>query len=282
MALTDSRTCDYTLGGIVLWTSYFGYQMTLRDDTLYIRGGREDNLAVPAFALPLGSTDFPSALRTLREFSAPADLWFSAIPEDRLHLFADVDARVEISELGSQWSDYLYDIRSFADLSGGAMKKKRNHVNRFHQDFPDAQLSELTAADCADCMALLRALGHDGTPTGRAEYVAVSDMLDAWADYAPWFRGAVLRVGGRVAGFTVGEVKGDTLHVHIEKADHTLPGANEALASLFAARESRANPALQFLNRQDDAGDPGLRASKESWHPLRLLPKFNLRIPAAE
>lgn len=65
----------------------------------------------------------------------------------------------------------------------------------------------------------------------------------------------------------------DTLHVHVEKADHTIPGSGETIAHLFAADRLRHNPSLTIINRQDDAGSPALQAAKLSWHPLRLLPK---------
>ena len=48
MELTDSQTCDYTLGGVVLWADFFNYQIAEADDTLFIRGGREDDLRIPA------------------------------------------------------------------------------------------------------------------------------------------------------------------------------------------------------------------------------------------
>lgn len=276
MELTDSRTCDYTLGGIVLWTRHFSYRMAEANDTLFITGGREDNLAIQSFALPLGGVDFAASLKMLEDFTGH-DLWFSAIPEDRLHLFA-TEPTATVSELGKEWSDYLYDIHSIASLQGGAMKKKRNHVNRFLSDYPQATLAPLTAANIGGCLELLRFCGHDDTPTGISEYDAVESMLRNWGDYAPYFSGGVLTLGSHIAGFTVGETKGDTLHLHVERADHTLQGANEALASMFAADMSEKYPRLAYVNRQDDAGDPGLRASKESWHPLRLLPKFNVHL----
>lgn len=277
MELTDSRTCDYTLGGIVLWTKYFNYRMALADDTLYISGGREDNLSVRAFALPLGGTEFTEEIEQLMDY-AGGEVWFSAIPEDRLHLFAGLDHEVTVEELGPEWSDYLYDIQTFAHLTGGAMKKKRNHVNRYMADHPDAHLVPLTEEWLPGCLELLARCGHDRTPTGTAEYDAVEEMLLRWGDYEPWFTGRVLVAGGEVAGFTVGETKGDTLHVHVERADHTQSGSNETLASEYAREMLARNPRLRYVNRQDDAGDPGLRAGKESWHPLRLLPKFNVYI----
>lgn len=276
MTLSDSRTCDYTFGGIVLWAKHFNYRIAIADNTLYICGGREDNLGVRAFAMPVGDAELSRSLELLEAYT-DNNLWFSAIPEDRLHLFASIPSAY-VSELGPEWSDYLYDIRQMADLSGGAMKKKRNHVNRFLTDNPDARLVDLSSANCAECLGLLRKIGHDDTPTGISEFEAVGAMLAGWSDCEPYLSGCVLTIGDNIAGFTVGEPKDDTLHVHIEKCDHSIPGANEALASLYAAEMLRRNPRLAFANRQDDAGDPGLRASKQSWRPLRLLPKFNVHL----
>lgn len=278
MELTDSRTCDYTLGGIVLWADYFGYRMAEDGDTLYISGGREDDLSIPAYSLPLGGTEFTREVELLLEQSDSGSVWFSAIPEDRLHLFANLDCDVTVEELGPQWSDYLYDIQSMAHLAGGAMKKKRNHLNRYLTDHAGAHLEPLTLQWIQGCLELLHKCGHDETPTGRAEYAAVEDMLMHWQDYEPWFVGRVLIADGGVSGFTVGEVKMDTLHVHVERADHSQQGANETLAAEFAREMSELYPRLLYVNRQDDAGDPGVRASKESWHPLRLLPKYNIRL----
>ncbi len=277
MHLSDSRTCDYTLGGIVLWADHFNYRIAISDNTLFVSGGREDNLAINAYAMPVGDSDFDESMRLLQDIEEPRPVWLSAVPEDRLHLFAALP-NATVSELGSEWSDYLYDIHSLATLSGGAMKKKRNHVNRFLSDNPDARLVDFTPAIAAECRGLLQAVGHDDTSTGISEFAAVDRMLANWNDYAPYLIGMALVIGNRVVGFTVGEAKDDTLHCHVEKCDHTIAGANEALTSMFAAEMSRRNPRLLYVNRQDDAGDPGLRASKESWHPLRLLPKYNVKL----
>lgn len=276
MSLSDSLTCDYTFGGIALWTTYFDYRFAIIDNTLYISGGREDDLSVRAFAMPVGDSSFAEQMHFLRKCS-DGNLWLSAVPEDRLHLFA-AEPDAEISELGPEWSDYLYDIHAIASLEGGAMKKKRNHVNRFTSEFSDARLVDFSPSLLPGCRKLLETVGSDNTPTGVAEYEAVSTMLADWNLYAPYLCGAALVCNDEVIGFTAGEIKGETLHVHIEKCNHTVAGANEALTSLYASEMLRRSPRLLYVNRQDDAGDPGLRASKESWRPLRLLPKFNVSL----
>ena len=88
--------------------------------------------------------------------------------------------------------------------------------------------------------------------------------------------GAILMAEGKPCAVTVGDVKGDTLFVHIEKALREFPGSYEMINKAFAARMLELHPALRYVNREDDAGDEGLRQAKESYHPVDILKKYNV------
>lgn len=88
--------------------------------------------------------------------------------------------------------------------------------------------------------------------------------------------GGVLQADGKIVGFSLGEVAGDTLFVHIEKADRTFRGAYRMLVNQFAARF--AGEGVSYINREDDMGDPGLRTSKLSYHPITLLKKYCITV----
>ena len=90
-------------------------------------------------------------------------------------------------------------------------------------------------------------------------------------------KGGLLMVEDRLAGFSLGEVLGDTLFIHIEKADREIFGAYQMLVSQFA--QAYAGEGVSFLNREDDVGDPGLRTSKLSYHPVALLEKYVVTVP---
>jgi len=49
----------------------------------------------------------------------------------------------------------------------------------------------------------------------------------------------------------------------------TLPAVYDACA---------ANPDVRFVNREEDDGNEGLRRSKQSYHPVRLLQKYYAEI----
>ena len=106
-----------------------------------------------------------------------------------------------------------------------------------------------------------------------AETKAVIETLDNW-DYNYSLCGGYITSSDRVIGFTIGEIVGDTVYVHVEKADHTIPGAYQFLSSSFLKNLDNAD--IRFVNREEDMGLPGLRKAKLSLHPIKLLKKFTV------
>ena len=84
----------------------------------------------------------------------------------------------------------------------------------------------------------------------------------------------LLTDGGRILGFTVMERIGDTLMIHIEKGLPAVRGIYPMLVTL----EANAYPDVRFVNREEDDGNAGLRQSKLSYHPVRLLQKYYAEI----
>ena len=81
---------------------------------------------------------------------------------------------------------------------------------------------------------------------------------------------------GEVCAITIGDIKDDTLFVHIEKGEKHINGSYEKINKEFASRMLKLYPEIKYINREDDSGDPGLRHAKESYHPLGLLRKYNV------
>ena len=108
------------------------------------------------------------------------------------------------------------------------------------------------------------------------ERMLCASALKIMATHNTQMQGAILYVDEQPVAFTVGDIKGDTLFIHLEKADRGVAGAYEAINKYFAATILAANPHLRYVNREDDAGDAGLRKAKESYHPVAKLKKFDI------
>ena len=274
---SGSRSCDYTVGGIYMWIDYFKYHYCIYRDTLLIKGVAEDDVKRTAFSLPLGAMPLAESVELLKRYCADEGitLEFSAITEERIDDFRAL-APAEITDL-SHWSDYIYSAEKLATFAGNKMKRKRNHVNKFLATYPDHRIEPLSRDNLADVSAFFDRLCLDKTDNGMAGYERnqTRRVLHDFAHYEGVFEGIVLYVGSEVAAFAIGEVMGTTLHVHIEKTDHSYDGANEFVAQAMV-RYAGARHQIDMVNREDDAGDPGLQQSKLSYCPDLMLRKYNV------
>ncbi len=273
-----SRTCDFTIGGLLMWADYFNYTYAIYDGTLFVKGVTENDVTRTAFSLPVGKLGLDEAVELLRDYcriNGLGPLLFSAIPAVAVEPLRLLGARkVEPLE---EWSDYLYEADALASLSGKKLSKKRNHVNRFMIDNPGYELLPLTPGLIHEVRKFMRDVPlPSGKPAladiEREQVMRVLDYYDAYG-----FTGVVLKVPGRgIVAFSVGEVIGDTLYVHIEKMAHDVAGAGETVNKLFASCMLGTVPHLRYINREEAVGDPGLRNAKESYHPCMLLGKYNV------
>lgn len=276
-----SRACDWTVGGIMMWADYFDYQTAIIDGTLYVRGRAENDIRRQAFSLPVGPLPLEQSIETLRKHCQVSgdNLLLSGVPADLMEAVEKLNP-LEVRKMEG-WSDYVYDINSLATLSGKKLSKKRNHVNRFMADNPDFQFEPLNPKSALAARDMLQNLIADDAEVDEMEYFdrqEVMWLLETWGRYGMW-EGWMLstKKDGPVA-FTIGEIAGDTLVTHVEKVRHTIPGAGEAVNSLFAQQMRLKYPHLRYVNREEDLGIPGLRQAKLTYRPSFFIDKYQVQL----
>lgn len=278
MPRAATRTCDFTVGGMVLWADWFRYRMCICDNTLFVRGISEDDMHSTAFSLPVGDMPLADSVALLLDYCKRRGipLLFSAVPQEYVEPLLSLGAS-SVIEL-PDWADYLYSIDSLATFAGKKLNKKRNHINRFIADNPGYTLEPVTPDNIGELSRFFESMTMPDNKPLMAEYdrCMVREVLARPQLYP--FEGAALRLSGAdIVAFAFGEVAGDTLVVHIEKIDHSVAGAGEVLCRDFAALMKSRHPQLLYENREDDAGDPGLRQAKQALCPCALLRKYNVR-----
>ena len=170
--------------------------------------------------------------------------------------------------------DYVYAIDDLADLRGKKFQPKRNHVNRFLSEYPDAVILPLSEQTLPDAQALANRWYQRRTAEEDAgmELIALQRAFAHWQELG--LEGLVLYVGRQVVAMTMGSFLDDeTVDVHFEKADLDYPGAYAVINRAFARHIREKYPAVKYLNREEDMGLEGLRKAKLSYHPHHMVEK---------
>lgn len=273
------RLSDYTLGFQLMWLPYAKTAIAEAEGCLIIRseyGGKQ------LFDYPLHPAgDIEAETRALAALEAwcVENAWplaLGTIPEERLPLLVRRYGRDLSLTNPRTWRDYLYRLADFADYAGKRFAGQRNHVSKFHRLYPQATYRAMTPADLPAVRAFLKE--YAGRQYAKHSFVANEELhgtnllLEAFE--ALDLCGGILAVDDHIAAITLGEVVGDTLVIHIEKALVEYEGAYPTIAQAFARAMQR--PGLANINREDDAGDCGLRKSKLQYNPIAILGKYTL------
>ena len=174
--------------------------------------------------------------------------------------------------------DYVYAIDDLADLKGRKFQKKRNHVNRFRAEYPEAVSVPLEPDNLEKAQEMVedwyrQRLEED--PHG--EYLLERIAMDrAFRHFkALGMEGLMLMDGDQVLAVTMASrLSRNTMDVHFEKAREDVDGAYAAINCEFARYLREKYPDVQYLNREDDMGLEGLRKAKLSYQPHHFEEKY--------
>lgn len=175
-----------------------------------------------------------------------------------------------------RWRDYLYNAQDFVLYPGKKFSGQRNHVNKFKRLYPDYKFRALSGADGQEIIAFLKRFEArqlaKGTAMAKDELEGVYELLP-YVDELGLKLGA-LEVGGSIVAISMGERCGDQLIVHVEKALTDYDGVYPTMANEFA--KHYVDEGVRYINREDDAGDAGLRKSKLQYNPVCMVDKYDL------
>ena len=157
------------------------------------------------------------------------------------------------------------------------MHNKRNHVARF-KDAGEWSYEPLTDNNLEECKALCRRWVFSREDKWNDDMAIELKVLDAAFKLKDELGliGGVLRQKGQVVAFCMGEaINPDVFVVHFEKALPEYQGAYPMINQQFV---QHACGSYKYINREDDAGDPGLRRAKLSYYPEILLKKYDAKM----
>lgn len=278
LARHTPRTCDYSLGGVLLWRDYLSLRYaSVGESLLYL-------LRLPdgteAFQFPANPTEelLSAAEEYCKGQKIPFRFAFVPSEEKEFLLRRFNHRRVTVTDQ-REWYDYLYEKDALISYKGKKLRGQRNHVNKFLSAYPHWAFREGTTDDVPRLREFYEAFRRENqksAPSWLEEEKKIEEVFSHFEEYG--FLCGILTVGEQIAGFSLGEMRGDTLMVHTEKADRSFLGVYPMLTSRFTEAFAGNLPHVRYVNREDDSGDEGLRTAKMSYHPCALLEKYLVEI----
>lgn len=185
-----------------------------------------------------------------------------------LHKYSGKDKLVFQENRGN--FDYLYKVSDFAQFPGSKFADKRNRLKKF--------LRNNSAAEIIEYSPKLNAMFFNFAKTKFAAMGVsiISEEVLRLGLEQNLYRGFMVKIGRMEIGLLLySELNPDTIIVHFELIDETYDGIaqfmNNHLGKTLTGK-------YLFINREQDLDIPGLRRSKLSYNPYRLVKKYSVGI----
>lgn len=277
-----SRYCEnaeYTFTNLYMWREMLNLQWAVEDDVLYIFSQNDDIFAAwqPIGAQEKMQDAISKILRVAEENRGDKKFMFVIVEK----IFADElkkypHAKFNITAERDNF-DYVYLAQDLINLSGRKFHGKKNHLNAFQKDYPDAKYLPITEDIIPQCREELNIWyethkrANPDDPFIFHEQAAIHEIFDHFDAFK--LKGGAILINNRVVAFTFGEkLNSDTAVIHVEKADPTIRGIYVVINQNFV---ENAWSDMIYINREEDMGIEGLRKAKESYRPVKMIEKFN-------
>ena len=273
-AENENRVCDCTIGGTFIWRDYHKTEYAIDNGGLYLKVAYPEPAFTPPRGVELSRGSYERIIEYCDENEMPMKLFAVSEPtlQGILELFPASKATTDRA-----WSDYLYSSKDIVDLAGRKYAGQRNHINKFKREHVSWSFERITSGNISEVREFYERYAREHLKDSLAYLEGnrkAIEVLDNFDEYG--LLGGVLYADGAIVGESLGEIVGDTLFVHTEKADIAYSGSYPMLVNQFA-RMFVTDETL-YINREEDDGVEGLRTSKLSYHPTQLLHKYSVEL----
>lgn len=264
------RQCDRSAGATAMWRDYFKNSYAVEDGTLILSSDTR-------FVFPIGR-NIGNALDIIEEYCKANGIPMVICTVNKKEL-AFISERYKDFEADADrdWFDYLYEKDAMLNLTGKKYSTPRNHINKFRKQYQSWSFEPINDGNIPDLIEFTKnfTFNSEKDESAKLELQMCVEVLENYDIYD--MLGGVLRVNDNIVGYSIGEIVGDTLFCHIEKADISFHGAYQMLTNQFLQMYASGDN-VKFVNREEDCGDEGLRKSKMSYHPIELIEKNTVKI----
>lgn len=177
--------------------------------------------------------------------------------------------------------EYIYLVKDLISLKGKAFAHKRNRVRAFESAY-EWDYYDMTPENFDEVLEFQQrwrihrdeTMTEDEAASLMDEDIAIQEALKNWNEFN--FTGGILKVDEKIIAYTIAEELDEkNLDIRFEKAFGEFAGSYQAINYMFLKDRGTK---YDFVNREEDMGEVGLREAKLSYNPVKMLEKYKMEI----
>ena len=256
---------EFTFTNFYSWRRAYGFEVSMLDLSVILKSNK-------GFFIPLGKADPVSAIKRILKEQGGV---FIRVPE-AVKILLNNDSGMAV-ELDRPNSDYLYRTADLISLQGRRYDGKRNLIKKFKGEH-EYRFVEFNASNVSRCLDFeekwCSIKDCDSVEGLNNERKAIKDMVANFSEFN-LIAGAIEIKSAMLALAVAERLNLSTMVMHVLKADPNVPGLYQVMMNEFLERHSSG---FEYVNLEQDLGIEGLRKSKESYHPVRMIDKYTISL----
>lgn len=276
-SLSEYKASDYTPFALIGWQKDYYYKLDLdeKNGLIWLQGTELKTLNLA----PLGDCCKNNWYEILKERFGDEAV-FELVPERLFTKWQEIfGERMRFEERRDYW-EYLYDSEALATLRGNRYMTQRNRTNRFKRlyEYEYVHIKKIPVSEVLAFQEKWCLDNYANSGEGLLlENNAIEEILSNPAKYSNLTGGAIF-IDGKMIAYTIGEIYGDILYVHFEKADTEYQASYQMINREFVSDVLTRHPEVKLVNREEDLGDEGLRRAKMNYKPVDFIKKYFVKI----
>ncbi|MCP4346199.1 MAG: DUF2156 domain-containing protein [Desulfobacterales bacterium] len=278
--------CAYSLASVIAWTNHLYQPYAVTDNgslivcaEFYGKHKKSRHLILPIS--PVREYN-PEELHKVAVRLGFDKYWY--IPGEYIEKYGQtrVESFFRVKEQPG-FDDYVYNTEDLAKLKGNKYSKKRNLISQFKKAYVNknrVKLEEITTSNASECIDFLekwceeRNCDKEPDEILSCEKSAATNAIENTEILK--MKGLLLRIDDTVSAFGISSYLTDNMSaLHFQKAFANEKGLYQYFDNMCAMHLSDG---YKYINKESDMGIPGLAKTKKSYHPVKMVKSYELKI----
>lgn len=269
---------DYNFVSLWSYNTKGSIEISLLNNNLVVKFF--DYFGIEHFYSFIGNKKVKKTINTLLSHSVANGIGqkLILIPEINLSFKTKVSDNFLVKEDHNNF-DYILSVSKLSQLKGNKFGAKRNFVNRFIKNYPEAIIDVFDVNDpklqkqIENLFFIWEKQTNKNRSETKNELIAIRRLLKSTYFFNLMSVGIFIK--NKLIAFSINEVTHKNYAIiHFEKADTSYIGVFQYLKQQTAMYLEKLGCA--YINYEQDLGIPSLRKAKQSWQPIKYLKKFKI------